>query len=211
MLREVMVAMGALVLVQGCKGDDAAKAPTSASAVPPPAPTPTVTASAAASGPGELDKAFAEQLVAHARKGPVLKKVPDVPDAPSDRPKPAEWLEAPIVNTQGGGHPTDCYVHMLRDWIRVDCLGDIVGTENMEAFGIPGMDHVLKLVKGSYASLMVRTLPSKSPKIRMCFGDHRDSLFVGRPSAKKPAHVALAQGPECDGGAWGSGFVQPSN
>jgi hypothetical protein len=173
-------------------------------------PEASASAPAAPAEPPDLTKELAEKMITHARTGPVRNQVPAVPAAPSDRPTPEEWLTAPIVNTQGGGHPTDCYVHMLRDWIRIDCMGDIIGTEHMEAFGAAGLDHVLKVENGSYATILVRTLPATSPKLRVCFSDHRDSLFVGRPGQGTPVHVALSKGPACDGSAWGAGYVAPS-
>ncbi|MEZ4369214.1 MAG: hypothetical protein R3B07_00255 [Polyangiaceae bacterium] len=141
-------------------------------------------------------------------------KVGDVPDIPSERsdpPKGTEWDSAPIVNTQGANaRAARCSMRVLREWLRIYCTGDIIGYEKMEDFGKLQVDYFEKIVAGKYASFVIRLKKGKNPKIRICRKKDRASLFVSwPPSVDKPKHVALGNGPVCDGSDWGVGYGKP--
>jgi hypothetical protein len=134
--------------------------------------------------------------------------VPDIPSGKSNPPQGTEWDQGVPVNTQGANsRGKNCSMHILREWLRIYCGGKVIGYEKMEDFGTLHSDYYEKIVPGKYASFVVRLRKGKSQKIRVCREGNRASLFVNWPPSKdKPVHVALSQGPACDGTDWGVGY-----
>ena len=134
--------------------------------------------------------------------------VPEIPEGRSNPPQGTEWDQGVPVNTQGANsRGQKCSMHILREWLRIYCCGKVIGYEKMEDFGTLQSDYYEKIVPGKYASFVVRLRKGKSQKIRICREGDRASLFVNwPPSRDKPVHVALSQGPPCDGSDWGVGY-----
>jgi hypothetical protein len=184
-----------------CKQGEDKAAPSSEPAAP------------AVAAPAETEVKKAPEPQDPALSGPAKPKftiasVPDIPDAKSNPPQGTEWDQGVPVNTQGASaRAKQCSMHILRDWLRIYCAGKVVGYEKKEDFGELGQDHYEKFVEGKYASLVIRLRKGKTQKIRICREGNRASLFVSwPPSADKPKHVALGDGPECDGSDWGVGY-----
>lgn len=166
---------------------------------------PVPTAATTAAGPAATGAA-----ATGGAKGPSF-KVSEVPDIPSDKSNPpqgTEWDQGVAVNTQGANSRAKrCSMHVLREWLRIYCSGKITGYEKKEDFGELQQDYFEQVVQGKYASFVIRLKKGKNQKIRICREGDRASLFVSwPPSADKPKHIALGQGPECDGSDWGAGY-----
>lgn len=134
--------------------------------------------------------------------------VPEIPSGRSNPPQGGEWDQGVAVNTQGAGaRAKRCTMRVLREWLNVYCTGSVIGYEKKEDFGTLGVDYYEKIVAGKYASFVIRLKSGENQKIRICRESDRASLFVSwPPSASKPLHVALGQGPKCDGSDWGAGY-----
>jgi hypothetical protein len=134
--------------------------------------------------------------------------VPDIPSTKSNPPQGTEWDQGVPVNTQGANSRAKrCSMHVLREWLRIYCSGKIIGYEKKEDFGELGSDYYEKIVAGKYASFVIRLKKGANQKIRICREGDRASLFVSWPvTADKPKHIALGQGPACDGSDWGAGY-----
>jgi len=135
-------------------------------------------------------------------------EVPAIPDGKSNPPQGAEWDQGVAVNTQGANSRAKrCTMLVLREWLNVYCTGKVIGYEKKEDFGNLNSDYYEKIVAGKYASFVMRLKKGVNQKIRICREGDRASLFVSWPgSADKPKHLALGQGPECDGSDWGAGY-----
>ena len=134
--------------------------------------------------------------------------VPEIPGEKSNPPQGIEWDQGVAVNTQGANsRGKRCSMFVLREWLNIYCTGKVIGYEKKEDFGQIGVDYYEKIVAGKYASFVIRLKKGHYPKIRVCREDDRASLFVNWPPTKdKPMHVALGQGPVCDGSDWGVGY-----
>ena len=137
--------------------------------------------------------------------------VTDVPAIPSERSNPPvgnEWDLGVPVNTQGANaRGKGCTMHVLREWLRIYCTGDVIGYEKKEDFGTFQNDYYEQIAPGKFASFVVRLRKGHSQKIRVCRTRDRASLFVNwPPSRDRPIHVALGHGPPCDGSDWGVGY-----
>ena len=201
MLRTTLTAtlVLALALVACKKEETAAKGETKPGAATPAATGATPTQPTAA--------ATAENTAA---KPPSFKvgEVPDIPSSKSNPPQGAEWDQGVAVNTQGANsRGKRCSMFVLREWLNVYCTGKVIGYEKKEDFGTVNVDYFEKVVAGKYASFVMRLKKGENQKIRICREGDRASLFVSWPgSADKPKHIALGQGPECDGSDWGAGY-----
>ena len=122
--------------------------------------------------------------------------VPMITAEKSTPPTLDEWKSAPEVNTQGqGSRPADCYMKVLREWLKVNCTGDIKGITDMDGFGVKGSDYYEYLVPGKVADYIVRLRKGSSLKLKILRADQDAALFVSwPPSAEQPLHVALGIG-----------------
>ncbi len=126
--------------------------------------------------------------------------VPLVPTTKSNPPTIAEWKAGREVNTQGpNSHPDDCTMKVVREWLKVDCFGDVLGYENMEKFGRKNVDYFEHFKQGKLGSFVLRLKKGQTQKVRICRIKNRASLFVNWPGAKdRPIHIALGKGPACE-------------
>ena len=112
------------------------------------------------------------------------------------------------MNTQGAGSQAgDCTMKVYREWLQVTCRGNMTGYEQFDknGFGAKGADYYEQHTPGKMASFVVRLRKGRNPKVRLCRGDERASLFVSwPPSEAKPKIIALGAGPKCDGSDWGA-------
>lgn len=165
-------------------------------ATPSPAPVEPAPPSAAAAGGPAAELSFD------------IAAVPSIPSTRSNPPQGNEWNQGVAVNTQGAStRAKRCSLHVLREWLRINCSGKVLGYEKKEDFGEQHRDYYEEIVAGKYASFVVRLQKGKNQKIRVCRAEDRASLFVSwPPTADKPLHIALSQGPACDGSDWGVGY-----
>ncbi|MCS6898689.1 MAG: hypothetical protein RMJ98_02885 [Myxococcales bacterium] len=119
---------------------------------------------------------------------------PEVPTGTSPPPTVAEWSAAAEVNTvHVNSKPKDCSMKMVREWLKVNCTGNIREVTNREGFGKYGVDSFEKIVPGTMADLVVRMKKGGAIKARILRnGESGASLFVNWPSQlDKPSIVAL--------------------
>jgi hypothetical protein len=119
---------------------------------------------------------------------------PDVPTGTSAPPTVAEWSSAAEVNTVGANSkPKDCTMKMVREWLKVNCTGNIREVTNREGFGRNGVDSFDHIVPGKVADLVVRVKKGGSIKARILRNNESGaSLFVNWPGQlDKPSIVAL--------------------
>lgn len=166
-------------------------------------PTAEPTAESDKSGAGSAEPAEEVAKAPAEDDGPV----PAIPEGRSNPPTVAEWSSAREVNTQGkNSWPPDCTMKIVREWLQVNCTGDIGGYEKMENFGREQVDYFESIKPPTIASFVVRLKKGKTMGLRICrTNSTRASLFVNWPGGKdRPVHVALGKGPACDGSAWGA-------
>lgn len=137
--------------------------------------------------------------------------IPEIPEGRSTPPSVGEWAQAKVVNTQEpNSWPDDCTTKVVREWLQVNCTGNVIGYEKMSSFGTLHSDYFESVKLGKLASFVVRLKKGKTMNLRICRLQNRASLFVNWPASKdRPVHIALGKGPACDGTP-ASGFV-PAN
>jgi hypothetical protein len=121
-------------------------------------------------------------------------EAPDVPTGTSAPPTVAEWSAAAEINTVGANSkPKDCSMKMVREWLKVNCTGNIREVTNREGFGRNGVDSFDKIIPGKVADLVVRVKKGGAIKARILRNNESGaSLFVNWPSQlDKPSIVAL--------------------
>jgi hypothetical protein len=119
---------------------------------------------------------------------------PDVPSGRSAPPSVAEWSAASTVNTVGANaQAKDCTMKLVREWLKVNCTGNIKGTSNMEGFGKEGFDYFQSVRPPAVADFVVRVTKGKSMKVRILRTNAAGaSLFVNWPgNLDKPSIMAL--------------------
>lgn len=128
------------------------------------------------------------------------KGIPLVPTTKSKPPTIPEWKAAAEVNTQGpNSRPEDCAMKIVREWLKVDCFGDVVGYERMDKFGRKNIDYFEHFKPGKLGSFVVRLKKGTAQKVRICRRKDMASLFVNWPGQRdRPIHVALGKGPACE-------------
>lgn len=124
--------------------------------------------------------------------------VPDVPETRSNPPTVDEWKNAAEVNTVGANSaPSGCSMHIVREWLKVNCSGKIEGVSDMEGFGKKGFDYFDWVQAPSVADFVVRLRRGNSLKLRINREKDRASLFANWPSGQpKPSIIALQAGPK---------------
>jgi len=122
--------------------------------------------------------------------------VPDIPSERSNPPTVDEWVGASEVNTQGpGARPNDCYMKIVREWLKVHCNGKVTGTKDMDGFGQENWDYYQSITLGKSADYVVRLRKGVSAKLKILREDQDAALFVSWPPTQpKPLHVALGIG-----------------
>ena len=169
-------------------GDD--KPAPSAPAASAAAPAVTAPQAASAATPSVAEKVEEEE------DGPV----PEIPEGRSKPPTLAEWADAPEINTQeANSQPDKCFMKIVREWLKVNCAGDITHTSDMKNFGKEGANFFKFVQEGKKADFVVRLREGKVMKLRIHRGkeDHGASLFVNWPQGKdRPTIVALGKLPK---------------
>jgi hypothetical protein len=101
------------------------------------------------------------------------------------------------VNTQEkNSQPDKCFMKIVREWLKVNCGGQIVSVNDPEGFGNENADYFSSIRPGKSADFVVRLRPGKTMKTKIIRYDDSASLFVNWPAgAPKPTIVALGKGP----------------
>ncbi|MEZ4371164.1 MAG: hypothetical protein R3B07_10080 [Polyangiaceae bacterium] len=181
-MKTTTLSLSILVLaLLACKEEKKAEpAPTAATAAAP-APTPTETAAPAASEEEKKDES----------------PIPDIPEGRSKPPTVAEWKAATNINTQEvNSQPDKCFMRIVREWLKVNCEGDVQGFTGMENFGNEMADYFQSVKPGKVADFVVRLRKGKTLKLRIQRGKEGEAvLFVNWPiGEEKPTIVALGRG-----------------
>jgi hypothetical protein len=127
--------------------------------------------------------------------------VPAIPEGRSKPPSVAEWNAGAEVNTQeANSRPDDCFVKLVREWVKVHCDGKLVGVEEMESFGRENSDWFVSFRPGKSIDFVLRLSKGKTQKLRICKEDGAAgaALFVNWPAGEdRPIHIALGKGKPC--------------
>ncbi len=190
-----------VLLVAGCED----KAP---AVDPPPKPMasakPVVASATTAADPSPAATVSAEPAASASATPPAqsadISSIPAVPTDRSDPPSVQEWASAREVNTQGAGtHAPDCTMKILREWLRVDCTGDVRRLMNETDLGKEGVDYYEDVRVGALASIVFRLKKGKTQGVRICRSKDRATLFTNWPIKDEvPKIIALGKGPVCD-------------
>lgn len=181
----IMIALGCESPDNGAKKDAAS---TTGTTVAGPTVTPAATAAATTEPSGTAEPEGDESASATDANG-----IPAIPTDSSTVPTLAEWDKAPTVNTQAANsRPPDCYMKVVREWLKVHCDGDVQKVSHREHLGNEGADAFEMIKEGKMADFVIRLKPGKTMKLRIWRKDDRATLFVNWPSDKdRPAHIAL--------------------
>jgi hypothetical protein len=88
-------------------------------------------------------------------------------------------------------------MHVVREWLKVNCSGKIQSVSDMEGFGRKGSDYFEMVAPPNVADFVVRMKRGAAMKLRIHRDDDRVSLFVSWPQgSSKPSIIALQQGPK---------------
>lgn len=119
-------------------------------------------------------------------------EAPEIPDGRSKPPTLAEWGEADQVNTVGANSaPRNCYMKVVREWLKVHCEGQIREITNEEGLGGEGVEH-FRYVNDKVADIIVRVRKGQHIKLRIMREGQSASLFVNWPGGQsKPSIMAL--------------------
>jgi hypothetical protein len=175
--------LGLACAVAGCcKTDDSARS------------EPVASAKASAS-PAETATAAATATVASPAQGG---GIPEIPEGVSKPPTVAEWNDAPTINTVGANsEPKDCYMKLVREWLKVNCSGKIVRVDEVDGFGKQNVDHFESIKPGKSADYVVRLRKGVALKAKVRREDDAAALFVNWPAgASKPTIIALQAAPK---------------
>jgi hypothetical protein len=123
--------------------------------------------------------------------------IPDIPEGRSKPPTVAEWGAAREVNTQGANaHGRECTMKIVREWLKVNCQGDVTKVSDMDGFGKKGFDYFDSVKIGKSADFVLRLRKGSNPKLKIHRNDKSGNaaLFVSWPSNEpKPKIVALGR------------------
>jgi hypothetical protein len=152
-----------------------------------------------AKGEPEVKAAVPQQTAAVVTAKPLIaapgagREAPAVSEDSSPPPTVAEWQTAESANTVGANSaPKDCSIKVLREWLKVNCTGDIKQVTNMEGFGRKGTDYFELITPGKVADLVVRVKRGQAIKARILREGQSASLFVNWPTTNpRPSIVAL--------------------
>ena len=123
-----------------------------------------------------------------------------IPDIPSDRSKPPtvdEWKAGTVVNSQEkNSRPDKCELRIVREWLKINCTGDVLGINDLDGFGAEGTDHFKSIKEGQLADIVVRLKENQALSTRIVRNAEGDAaLFTHWPKgAKKPYIIALGRG-----------------
>jgi hypothetical protein len=122
--------------------------------------------------------------------------IPDIPAARSKPPTVDEWGAAPEVTSQNdGGRPNDCYLKIVREWLKVHCNGNVTGTKDMDGFGEENVDYYQQLTPGKPADFVVRLRKGVAMKLSILREGEDALLLVSWPSSEpRPLRVELGVG-----------------
>lgn len=200
--RRVRVLAGVVVLLGlGCEEKapavDPPPKPAAVSAKPAPNPAPVATVSAEPAAPAEPAASASATPPAQPAD---ISEIPAVPTDRSDPPTVQEWASAREVNTQGAAtRAPDCTMKILREWLRVDCTGDVQKLMNETDLGKQGVDYFEEVRTGAFVSIVFRLKKGKTQGVRICRSKGRASLFTNWPiKDETPKIIALGKGPACD-------------
>jgi hypothetical protein len=178
------VALIGLGLSGCCKGEDSSKTAPAPSATTPTTKTETPTK------PTTTATATATAANANA--------IPDIPDGVSKPPTVAEWSAASQINTVGANSEAkDCFMKLVREWLKVNCSGKIVAVEEKDGFGKQDVDHFESVKLGTSADYVIRLRKGISIKAKIRRESDSAALFVNWPGgAPKPTIIALQAAPK---------------
>jgi hypothetical protein len=170
-------------------GTAAAKAPAAAATTSMPAAPPAVPAMVGG-GQAPAAKPTGEPSLAAPGAG---QEAPAVSEGKSAPPTVAEWEAAPSANTVGpNSAPRDCELKVVREWLKVNCRGNIKEVTNMEGFGQKNFDYFELVTPGKVVDFVVRLKKGQAIKARIIREGQSASLFVNWPSqSPKPSIIAL--------------------
>lgn len=194
------------LLLAACKGDPAptpeVKSDPAPKATEAAKAAPTAQAAGTAS-PGSTFAGKAPEAAPPAAKAPegapamaapgAGQEAPAVSEGKSAPPTVAEWEAAPSANTVGANSaPRDCVLKVVREWLKVNCQGNIKEVTNMDGFGVKGVDYFELVTPGKVADFVVRLKKGQAVKARIIREGQSASLFVNWPSqSAKPSIIAL--------------------
>lgn len=176
----------AVVSVLGCSKEESKASPASQA--------PTATPEA----PKNVDPAAAAPPTSPTRAAPGAGAIPDIPETRSNPPTVAEWSTASGINTVGpNSAPKDCFMKLVREWLKVNCSGKIIGVEEKDGLGKQDVDHFESIKPGTFADYVIRLRKGVSVKAKIRRQDDAASLFVNWPGgAPKPTIIALQIAPK---------------
>jgi hypothetical protein len=182
--RAAVFAVGLMVGLAACKSSKDTSAGASAKA------------DAAAPGVANVTKPAAEVDT---------KGIPPFPEGQSAPPSPEEWSTAREVNTQDpSSRAKDCYLKVIREWLKVHCDGDIKSVGETEGMPKSKSDSFESVEPGKAADFVMRLTKGSTIKMRIHRAGNRASFFEIWPvSADRPTMIAIAQikeGLDSDGG-----------
>jgi len=121
--------------------------------------------------------------------------IPPIPAGRSKPPTVAEWSAAAEVNTQGANSQAqDCYMKVVREWIRVHCDGDIKSVSDKDGLPKSNADYFESIKPSKDADFVFRLEKGRTMKMRIHRDGNRASLFINWPASKdRPVHIALSQ------------------
>lgn len=119
-------------------------------------------------------------------------EAPDIPDGRSKPPTLAEWGDAREVNTVGANSaPRNCYMKVVREWLKIHCEGRIREITNEEGLGAEGVEH-FRYVNDKVADVIVRVRKGHHIKLRIIREGQSASMFMNWPGGQaKPSIMAL--------------------
>lgn len=120
-------------------------------------------------------------------------EAPEIPEGRSKPPTPAEWSAAASVNTVGANSaPKDCFMKVVREWLKVNCSGKIKEITAMDGFGAKNVDYFDSITVGKSADMVVRVRKGGAIKARILREGGGAALFVNWPAQNaKPSIMAL--------------------
>lgn len=127
-----------------------------------------------------------------AAPAPAPNGIPEIPDGRSKPPTVAEWGSATNVNTASkGAQPSNCYMKIVREWLKVHCDGFMQHVTNEEGLGAEGVEH-FTWVNDKVADVVVRVRKGQSMKLRIVRDGQTVAMFTNWPAgAPRPTVMAL--------------------
>ena len=166
-------------------------------APPTPDTAPTAAAKPAATPSATIEaKALPAETAANPAGGGAADSIPDIPEGRSKPPTVAEWNAAASVNTQdANSRPDECFMKIVREWLKVNCSGKVTGVVEMADFGTENGDYFQSVREGKMADFVLRLRKGHYPKVRILRSEKGNAvLFVNwPPTFAKPNNIALGR------------------